>query len=93
MLKDAFLKEIQSRSQTGMSQKDVSAIVAATFDTIQNIMAQGDSVSIQGFGTFSGEDVAARIGRNPKTKEQMEIPAHRAPKVKFSSRTREIVKG
>ena len=65
--------------KTGMSKKDSEKAVNAAFDTITEALAAGDKVQLVGFGAFEVKERGARIGRNPKTKEEIEIPATRVP--------------
>ena len=57
------------------AEKDVSA----TFDTITEVLCAGDKVQLVGFGGFETKAREARMGRNPKTKEPIEIPATTVP--------------
>ena len=50
-----------------------------TFDTIAEALSQGDKVQLVGFGGFETKKREARMGRNPKTKEAIEIPATTIP--------------
>jgi len=61
--------------KSGMSKKDTEAVVSATLDTITNALKTSEKVQLVGFGSFELKKRAARIGRNPKTKETIEIPA------------------
>ena len=65
--------------KTGLSKKDSEKAVNAAFDTITEALAAGDKVQLVGFGAFEVKERGARIGRNPKTKEEIEIPATRVP--------------
>ena len=56
-------------------QRDVERIVATIFDEIITAMALGDRVELRGFGAFSVKSREARIGRNPKTGEKVDIAA------------------
>ena len=58
-----------------LSKKDSEAAVTAALDVISAALAEGDEVRLVGFGTFEVKKRAARTGRNPKTKEPVEIPA------------------
>lgn len=61
--------------------KDAAAeLINAFLDTIVEKVAAGEEVSITGFGTFKPAERSARIGRNPKTGESLEIAASRSPK-------------
>ena len=56
-------------------QRDVERIVAPIIDEIITAMASGDRVELRGFGAFSVKNREARIGRNPKTGEKVDIAA------------------
>ena len=58
-------------------------IINSLLDTIRKTVTKGESVQLIGFGTFSSGKRSARIGRNPKTGEEIKIPA--AKTVKFSA--------
>ena len=58
-----------------VSKKDTEAVITAMLDTITEALRQGDKVQLVGFGSFEVKKRAARIGRNPRTKEEIEIPA------------------
>ena len=65
--------------KAGLSKKDTEAIVNATIDVITAALTEGDKVQLVGFGAFEVKARAARIGRNPKTRETIEIPASKVP--------------
>ena len=65
--------------KTGLSKKDSEKAVNATFDTITANLEVGEKVQLVGFGVFDIKERGSRIGRNPKTKEEIEIPATRVP--------------
>ncbi|HIQ76365.1 MAG TPA: HU family DNA-binding protein [Candidatus Faecousia excrementipullorum] len=81
----------QVAEKTGLSKKDTESIINAAVDTIAATMAQGDKVQLSGFGIFEVKDRQARVGRNPKTKEAIEIPASRQPVFKPSKALKDIV--
>ena len=54
-------------------QKDVERIVGTIFDEIINAMAAGDRVELRGFGAFSVKKRKARLGRNPRTREAVDV--------------------
>ena len=81
----------QVAEKTGLSKKDTESIINAAVDTIAATMAQGDKVQLSGFGIFEVKDRQARVGRNPKTKEAIEIPASRQPVFKPSNALKDIV--
>ena len=77
--------------KTGISQKDSEKAVNAAFDTITEALAAGDKVQLVGFGAFEVKERGARIGRNPKTKEEIEIPASRVASFKVGKALKEAV--
>ncbi len=77
--------------KTGMSKKDSERAVNAAFDTITEALAAGDKVQLVGFGAFEVKERGARIGRNPKTKEEIEIPASRVASFKVGKALKEAV--
>lgn len=81
----------QVAEKTRLSKKDTESIINAAVDTIAATMAQGDKVQLSGFGIFEVKDRQARVGRNPKTKEAIEIPASRQPVFKPSKALKDIV--
>ena len=65
--------------QTGLSKKDSERAVNVTFEAIKTTVEAGEKVQLVGFGAFDVKTRDARIGRNPKTKEEIKIPASRVP--------------
>ena len=65
--------------KTGFSKKDTEATVTAVLETIISALEDNEKVQLVGFGSFEVKKRAARIGRNPKTKESIEIPASVVP--------------
>ncbi|MCM1148780.1 MAG: HU family DNA-binding protein [Butyricicoccus sp.] len=77
--------------KTGLSKKDSEKAINATFDTIGESLEAGERVQLVGFGVFDVKDRAARMGRNPKTKEEIEIPASRVPTFKAGKALKDVV--
>ena len=57
-----------------VSKKDAEAVLTATLDAITDALKEGDKVQLVGFGSFEVKTRAARVGRNPKTGTEIEIP-------------------
>jgi len=74
-----------------LSKAAAQRAVEAVFTSIAEAMSSGDSVSVVGFGTFSVSDRQARIGRNPKTGENIEIAACKVPKFKAGKSLKDTV--
>lgn len=66
-------------AESGMTKKDAAAAVDAVIVAIKDALAEGEKVSLIGFGTFSVKERKARTGRNPRTGEKLEIPAKKVP--------------
>ena len=77
--------------KTGLSKKDSEKVVNATFDTITSTLESGEKVQLVGFGVFDVKSRGVRIGRNPKTKEEIEIPASRVPSFKAGKALKDAV--
>ena len=73
MNKAEFVKKIAELTET--SQVDTKPYVDAFMDAVIETLCKGDSVELMGFGKFSTGKRDAYVGRNPKTKEPLEIPA------------------
>ena len=65
--------------KAALSKKDTEAAVNAAIDVISAALAAGDKIQLVGFGAFEVKSRAERIGRNPKTKESIKIPASKVP--------------
>ena len=74
-----------------ISKKDAEKAVAAFTEVVAETLKNGDKISLVGFGTFDVSERAARTGRNPQTKETIEIPASKAPKFKAGKALKDIV--
>ena len=77
--------------KTGLSKKDSEKAVNAAFETISAALVKGDKVQLVGFGSFETKERNARIGRNPRTKEEIEIPASRVPAFKAGKALKDAV--
>ena len=74
-----------------VSKKDTEAVITAMLDTITDALKEGDKVQLVGFGSFEVKKRAARIGRNPRTKEEIEIPATVLPVFKAGKPLKDTV--
>ena len=77
--------------KTGLTKKDAERVINATFETMTASLAKGDKVAVSGFGNFEVKAREARVGRNPRTKETIEIPATRVPTFKASKALKDNV--
>ena len=77
--------------KTGLTKKDAERVVNATFETITAALAEGDKVALAGFGNFEVKTREARVGRNPRTKETIQIPASKLPAFKAAQALKNAV--
>ena len=74
-----------------ISKKDAETAVTATLDTITTALKEGDKVQLVGFGSFEVKSRAARTGRNPRTGEQIDIPASYGVRISAGSLLKKAV--
>ena len=77
--------------KTALSKKDAEAAVNAALDAITTSLETGEKVQLVGFGSFEVKSRAARVGRNPKTKAVIEIPASKVPVFKAGKALKDSV--
>jgi DNA-binding protein HU-beta len=77
--------------KTDLTKKDAERVVTAVLDSISGALANGDKVQLVGFGTFEVKARAARMGRNPKTGQEIKIPASKVPTFKAGKGLKETV--
>lgn len=85
------LIELIARKQVQFSQKDVELAVNQIVDSMIDTLSQGSRIEIRGFGSFSLHHRKARVGRNPKTGETVELADKRVPHFKPGKALRERV--
>ena len=78
-------------AKTGETKKSAEASVNAFVDVITESLVEGDKVQLVGFGSFEVRKRAARKGRNPQTKEEIKIPASKAPVFKAGKALKDLV--
>lgn len=78
-------------TETGVSKKDVEKVLNSFINVVSNEMANKGKVQLVGFGTFETRERAAREGRNPRTKETINIPASTVPVFKAGKEFKERV--
>lgn len=77
--------------KAGLSKKDSENAVNVVFDTIKDTVETGEKIQIAGFGIFDIKTREARVGRNPKTREEIQIPASRVPVFKAAKAFKDSV--
>ncbi len=66
----------------GLTKVDGGKAVEAVIEVVKKALKKGDSVALVGFGTFAVRKRAARLGRNPRTGQQIKIKASKIPAFK-----------
>ncbi len=79
-------------SDAGLTKADAQRALDATLDNIKKALKKGQKVTLVGFGTFSVTKRKARKGRNPRTGEEIKIPATKAPKFTPGKALKDAVK-
>jgi integration host factor subunit beta len=74
-------------------QRDVERIVSTIFDEISAALARGDRVELRGFGAFSVKQRNARLGRNPRTGDAVEVERKAVPFFKTGKQLRDRLNG
>ena len=77
--------------KTGLTKRDAERVVSATFETVTDTIKKGEKVSVSGFGIFEVKTREARVGRNPRTKEEIKIPATKLPAFKASKTLKDAI--
>ncbi|MCI8392511.1 MAG: HU family DNA-binding protein [Clostridia bacterium] len=78
-------------AKTGETKKSAEASLNAMTEAITEALVKGDKVQLVGFGSFEVRKRAARKGRNPQTKEEIKIPASKAPVFKAGKALKDLV--
>ncbi|MGZ3082400.1 HU family DNA-binding protein [[Haemophilus] ducreyi] len=79
-------------ADTALSKKDAKAALEATLNAISGSLKNGDSVQLIGFGTFKVNERSERIGRNPRTGEEIKIAASKVPAFVAGKALKDLVK-
>ena len=77
---------------SGLSKKDTELALNAFTQAVENGLKAGEKIQLTGFGTFEVKERGERIGRNPKTKENITIPASKAPTFKVGKALKDAVR-
>ena len=75
-----------------VTKKDAEKMLKAYIESVQEALEKEDKVQLIGFGTFQVKERAARVGRNPQTKEPINIPASKIPVFKPGKEFKESIK-
>ncbi len=88
MIKSELIAEL-AKKNPHLYQRDIELIINTFFDTITDALARGERVELRGFGAFAVKKRDARLGRNPKTGEAVEVAAKHTPHFKTGKDLRE----
>ncbi|EDS77237.1 DNA-binding protein [Clostridium novyi A str. 4552] len=89
MNKSELITSMAEKSQ--LTKKDVEVALKAFIESVEEALMDGEKVQLVGFGTFETRERAERKGRNPRTKEEITIPAATVPVFKAGKEFKEIV--
>ena len=89
MTKADLIDEVSRLAE--LTRKDSEVIVETIFDSVVRSLRAGDKIEIRGFGSFRTRQRKARMGRNPKTGEKVEVPAKKIPFFKPSKELKDLV--
>ena len=88
MTKSDLIKRL-AEANPHLYLRDIERIVATVVEEITSALSRGDRVELRGFGAFSVRDRAARVGRNPRTGEEVHVPDKVVPYFKTGKELRE----
>ena len=89
MNKTELIAEVAEKAE--MSKKDAEAAVTAAINAVTESLRRGEKVQLVGFGSFEVKDRAARMGRNPQTRELVPIAASKVPVFKAGKALKDVV--
>ena len=92
MTKSELIQRLADRNPH-LYQRDIEKIVATIFDEITEALARGDRVELRGFGAFSVKARDARMGRNPRTGESVQVDDKKVPFFKTGKLLRDRLNG
>jgi DNA-binding protein HU-beta len=78
--------------KSGLARKDVEVILSSFLGEVTEVLSTGGKVQLVGFGTFETRQRGSRVGRNPQTGKEIQIPATNVPAFKAGNKLKEAVK-
>lgn len=78
-------------TETKMTKSQTEQLLDTTLDVIKKTVSKGDEVKLVGFGTFSRGKRKARVGRNPKTGDTIQIPAAKVPRFRAGKEFKDVL--
>lgn len=89
MNKSELINAIAAKAE--LSKKEAEAALNAVTEAITETLVAGDKVQLVGFGTFEVRERNARVGRDPRTNKEIQIPASKAPAFKAGKALKDTV--
>jgi len=91
MTKAGIVNDVYER--VGVTKKEAAEYVDAVFETMKDNLSDGEDVKISGFGKFEVRQKGQRVGRNPRTGEEIMIPERKVPRFKVSQVLKDELNG
>ena len=91
MTKAGIVNDVYER--VGVTKKEAAEYVDAVFDAMKEVLSDGEDVKISGFGKFEVRQKGERVGRNPRTGEEIMIPERKVPRFKVSQVLKDELNG
>ena len=88
MTKSDLIKRL-AEANPHLYLRDIERIVATVFDEVAEALVRGERVELRGFGAFSVRRRSSRVGRNPRTGEEVTVPDKAVPYFKTGKELRE----
>ncbi|MGI3185501.1 integration host factor subunit beta [Nioella aestuarii] len=92
MIRSELIQKLADENPT-LTLREVEMIVSAIFEEIIGALSQGDRVELRGFGAFSVKKRDARVGRNPRTGESVQVEEKHVPFFKAGKLLRDRLNG
>jgi len=88
MTKSDLIRQL-AEANPHLYQRDIERIVSTVFEEVTEALVRGDRVELRGFGAFSVRHRSSRVGRNPRTGEEVRVPDKAVPYFKTGKELRE----
>jgi integration host factor subunit beta len=92
MTKSDLIRQL-AEANPHLFQRDIERIVSTVFEEVTEALVRGDRVELRGFGAFSVRHRSSRVGRNPRTGEEVRVPDKAVPYFKTGKELRERLNG
>ena len=89
MTKADLIEEVSQAGQ--LTRRDAEVVVETVFESMSQALARGEKIELRGFGSFRVQERKARRARNPKTGEEVDVPARKVPRFRPGRDMRELL--